>query len=128
MASSTPTRRTAAGSSPDRVELLGEPGRELRALQLGHARHEAQARDRHDPGDHRLVDTERVQALDELEVVASVEEELRDREVGLAQLLGGVATVRLDALRAGVRLRVRGDTHREVAVLANEADEIDRVV
>ena len=60
--------------------------------------------------------------------MAGVEEELRDREVGLAQLLGGVATVGLEARRAWVRLGVRGDADREVAVLAHEADEIDRVV
>ena len=115
------------GIVADRLELLGEPRRKLRTLHLGHALHQAKARDRHDPGDHGLVDPERMEALDEVEVVPGVEEELRDREVGLAELLGGVATVGLDTLRTWVRLRVRGDADREVAVLANEADEIDRV-
>ena len=61
------------------------------------------------------------EALDQLEIVRGVEEELRDREVGLAQLLGRVPTVRLEALGTRMRLRVRGDPDREVAELAERA-------
>ena len=56
------------------------------------------------------------QALDQLEVVGGVEEELRDRKVGLAPASRRCGCRSLSRLwRPRVRLRVRGDAHREVA-------------
>ena len=68
------------------------------------------------------------EALDEVEVVVGVEEELRDGEVGRGQLLGGVAPVALPCRRARVRLGCAATPDREVADLAHEVDELDRVV
>src|SRR5439155_386504 len=48
--------------------------RVLRALHLGHPLDAAQAGCRHDARDHRLVDAETPEALDEIEVVGRVEE------------------------------------------------------
>ena len=70
----------------------------------------------------------RPQALDQVEVVVGVEEELGDGEVGRGQLLGGVASVALARRRARVRFGMRGDAHREVADLADEPHELDRVL
>ena len=75
------------------VHLVGEPGRELRSLELAHALDPGDARGRHDPGDHRLVDTVRREALHQIEVVVGVEEELGDGEVGTGQLGGQVAAI-----------------------------------
>ena len=80
------------------------------------------------PGDHGLVDTEGAQALDQVEVVGGIEEELRDREVGGAQLLGGVTPIGLAVRRARVRFGVRGDPHREVADATDQLHQLDRVV
>ena len=69
------------------------------------------------------------QALDQVEVVVGVEEELGDGEVGLGELLGGVAPVGL-AARRRPRVRLRDGRRRrpEVADLADEAHELDRVL
>src|SRR5260221_5989505 len=60
--------------------------------------------------------------------MARLEKELRDREVGGAELLRRVLTVGGEARRPRVWLRVCRDRNREVAQLADELDEIDREV
>ncbi len=80
------------------------------------------------PGITGLSTPMRAQCVDEVEVVMRLEEELRDREVGLCELLGAVTTVRLDRRRARMRLRMHGHADREVADGPGEADELDGVM
>ena len=68
------------------------------------------------------------QRVDELEVVVRLEEELRDPEVGLGELLRRVAPVALERRGARVRLGVHGDADREVADAPGEADQVDGVL
>ena len=60
--------------------------------------------------------------------MARLEEELRDAEVGLRQLLGLAEAVGLQAGRGRVRLGEGGDADREVAGRADEAHQVERVV
>ena len=111
----------------DGVQLVGEPLRELGALELCHARDRAQVGGGHDPGEHGLVDTVGTQTRDEIEVVLRLEEELRDGEVRLLQLARRPVAIALARGRVRMRLRVGGDADREVADVAHELDQLDGV-
>ena len=80
------------------------------------------------PGITGLSTPSSCNAFDEIEVVVGVEEELRDREVGLGQLLRGPRAIRRETRRLRMRFGERGHTDREVAHLPHEPHEIDRVI
>src|SRR5439155_7244969 len=96
--------------------------------QLRHAAHRGQVGDRHDAGDHRLVDVAGRDVVDQAEIVVDAEEELRDGEVGQVQLGGQMVAVRLTVGRARVELGVGGDADREAADGPGQLDELDGVV
>ena len=62
----------------------------------------------------RDFDAERGELVDESHVVLGLEEELRDREVGLGELLGRVPAVLGDRSRPWMRLGMGRDPDREV--------------
>ena len=66
----------------DAVEAGDHLGRHFAPRQFGHACDRVEVGDRHDPGDHRLVDAQGGQLVDHAQVVVEAEEELRDAEVG----------------------------------------------
>ena len=89
-------RRRVVARSPD---FLGQPGGELRPLHLGHTGDRLQARHRHDARDHRLVLRRRAHASCRPARSSRGRRRRRTgyREVGLAELLGGVEAVRLES-------------------------------
>ena len=75
------------------IETVSEPPRQRRAAHVGHALDLAGVGDRHDSGEHRLVDAECRQLVDQARVLLDLEEELGHGEVGDAELVGEVATI-----------------------------------
>ena len=95
VAASTPTRRTCSGSLATASSRSVSQAGIAAPRQLGHAGDRCDVRDRHDAGNHRLVDLAGGKVVDEAEVGLDLEEELGDREVGGAELGGEVITVAL---------------------------------
>ena len=102
-----PPRRRCGGPRRDRrcaSSRSASQAGQRRAAHVGHPLDLAGVRDRHDAREHRLVDAERGELVDEAHVVLGLEEELGHREVGDAQLVGQVPAVGRAVGRAGMHL------------------------
>ncbi len=109
------------------VETIREPSGQRRTAHLGHALDHCLVVDRHDPGQHRLVDAEGGQLVDQADPVLDLEEELRQREVGDRQLVGEMAAVGGPVGRPRVHLRVGRDAHRERTGGDHVVEQVHRV-
>ena len=112
----------------DTVEAIGQPRGERCTRQFGHALHLATIRHRHDAGNDRLGDTEYGKFVDHADVVLGLEEELRDREIGAAQLFRKEAAVIGTRSTTWVTLGVCGDTDAEATSVAKVFDEVECVL
>src|SRR6056297_885460 len=74
-------------------ETLDQPAWQVGAAHRGHPGHLRDVADRHDSRQHGLVDVECGQLVDEAQPVLDLEEELGDREVGHAELVGEMTAV-----------------------------------
>ena len=89
---------------------------------------ERQARDRHDPGDHGLVDPDARAGSRRGRSSARASKKNCVIAKSASRSFSAVWRRSVSTLsERGMRLRVRGDADREVAVLTDQADEIDRV-
>ena len=109
------------------ADALDEPRRHGRTRHPGHAADLRDVGDRHDAGEHRFVDAQRRQIVDQREVVVDLEEELRDGEVGTAQLRREVLAIGVAIGGPWVQLGVSGDADRERAVGGHVLDELARM-
>ena len=109
-------------------QLDEQRGRQLGAAQAHEALDLRGAEDRQDARDDRHGDALRGEEIAELEVVAVVEEQLRDDEVGaVVDLRLQPLPVDVLAFAAGdVPFGKPGDADREVAELADELAPVDR--
>ena len=106
------------------ADPLDQPRRNFGARHLRHPRHLGDIGDGHDARDHRLVDAEVDQFVDQRKVMIDLEEELGDGEVGLTQLGSEVLAVFVAVRRPWVQLRVRSHTDREPTEVDDVVDQL----